>query len=148
MALPIYDTIEAQGEYPAVNADQVGMADGTTLEQTAGEVKNLAAATAQRVVELGQQLNTLDVTPPVLPGAEIIEPERYYEFGAVDVLAVTLAEKNDGKAHEYMFEFIPTEGFQGPTITPEPQWLKPPQYPAGRRCVVSIVRGLAVMGCG
>lgn len=81
-------------------------------------------------------------------GTETLEPETYYQFGEVSALSVSLVEKDDGKAHEYTFEFIPTENFQGLTITPEPAWIVEPQFPVGKRCIVSICMGLAVMGCG
>lgn len=124
MALKIYDRLEPQGDYPAVIAEDVEMPDGTRLSQWGGNV------------------------PPVLPGAAVLEPEKYYQFGDVDALAVTLAVEDDGKAHEYVFEFTPAEGFQGLVIDPVPTWLREPQYPAGKRCVVSIMQGLAVMGNG
>ena len=62
--------------------------------------------------------------------------------------AVTLSDKGDGKAHEYVFEFIPAEGFSELTISPDVLWLVEPQYPAGKRCLVSICMGMAVMACG
>ena len=31
------------------------------------------------------------------------------------------------------------------TITPEPKWANEPQYPAGKTCQVSILRGIGVM---
>lgn len=110
MALKVYDTLDPQGDYPAVLAKDVGMA--------------------------------------IQDGAAIIEPGIYYQFGEVDALDLTLAEKNNGLAHEYLFEFIPSEGFTGLTITPEPRWIGEPQYPVGKRCIVSVQMGLAVMGCG
>lgn len=96
----------------------------------------------------GSRLSDFDSVAPVVPGTAVLEPETYYVFGTVEELAVTLEQKDDGKAHEFTFEFIPSADFRGMVITPEPVWLREPQYPAGRRCIVSIVRGLAVMGSG
>ena len=123
MALPIYDTMEAQGDYPAVNAKDVQMPDGSRLSE-------------------------FNPVYPVLPGEAVAKPETWYQFGEVSELAVELLQKDDGKAHEYVFEFVPAEDFAGLNITPAPTWLREPQYPAGKRCIVSIVQGLAVMGCG
>lgn len=123
MALKIYDTMKPQGDYPAVKAEDVEMSDGS-------------------------RLSAFNPVYPVENGKATLEPEIYYQFGEVEALAVTLTDKEDGKAHEYTFEFIPAEGFQGPTITPEPAWIGEPQYPVGKKCIVSICMGMAVMGCG
>ena len=169
MSLKLYDTAAPTGEFPAVMAHHVGLpgnknvleeldriseiltaffnSDDKSLDQLS-EIVNYIVRNKTLIDAVAKDVSTIaqSTIPDILPGAPVLEPETYYEFGSVDSLEVTLAEKVDGKAHEYMFEFIPSEGFQGLTITPEPQWLKPPQYPAGRRCVVSIVRGLAVSG--
>ena len=76
-----------------------------------------------------------------------IQPECYHVFGEVDSLSVTLAEADDKKAYEYCFEFIPSEKFSELTITPAPSWVNPPQFPAGKTCQVSILRGIGVMIC-
>lgn len=73
-----------------------------------------------------------------------LNPEQYYAFGQVDSLSVTLVPAEDGKAHEYCFEFIPSENFAGLTITPEPRWAGEPQIVAGKTCQVSILRGIGV----
>lgn len=85
---------------------------------------------------------------PVVAGksGDVLEPERFYEFGAVAGLEVTLAERNDGLAHEYWLQFVPQEGFTGLTITPEPGWTVEPQYPVGKTVRVGIWNGMAVMG--
>ena len=169
MALKTYDTIVPQGDFPAVNAHHVGLpgdknvleeldrineiltaffdSDNRSLDQLS-EIVNYIVRNKTLIDAVTKDVATIAQSsiPDVLPGAAVLEPEKYYEFGAVDVLTVTLAEKNDGKAHEYAFEFIPAEDFQGLTITPAPVWMREPQYPAGKRCIVSIVRGMAVMG--
>lgn len=87
---------------------------------------------------------------PVVEGGsdQTLVPEQHYVFGSVKELTVKLEQKNDGKAHEYWFEFEPTEDFAGLTISPAVRWMAEPQYPAGKKCIVGIVRGMAVMGCG
>lgn len=169
MALTLYDTAVPAGNYPAVMAHHVGLpnkknvleeldrinevltaffnSDNQSLDQLSEIVsyivqnKTLIDAVAKDVSTIAQSM-----IPDILPGALVLEPETYYEFGLVDSLEVTLAEKVDGKAHEYMFEFVPGESFQGLTITPKPQWVRTPQFPTGRRCIVSIIRGVGVMG--
>ena len=149
----------ANPKIPVAEAADIAMPDGSRLDETVvfmrQEASDAAAETRKDIDELGKSLsetntkiNKLDVTPPVLPGAETIEPEKYYEFGPVDSLTVTLKEMQDNRAYEYAFEFVPAEDFQGLTITPAPVWMREPQYPAGKRCSVSIVRGMAVMGSG
>lgn len=107
-------------DYPLVDASDVEMPDGTRLSE-------------------------LSVSYPLSEAATELNPEKYYVFGEVDSLAVTLAEVDDGKIHEYCFEFIPTEDFTELAITPEPRWAREPQYPTGKTCQVSIVRGVGVM---
>ena len=118
----IIDTFKPKnnGKFPVVEAEDVAMPDGTRLSE-------------------------LSVSYPLSDAANVLEPEQYYVFGEVNSLAVTLAEVDDGKIHEYCFEFIPTEDFTELTITPEPRWVRDPQYPAGKTCQVSIVRGVGVM---
>lgn len=83
----------------------------------------------------------------IVEADEQLLPEHYHVFGEVDSLDVTLVEADDGKAHEYCFEFIPSASFSGLTITPEPAWVTDPEYVTGKTCQVSILRGLAVMVC-
>lgn len=120
MALKLYDKLTPSGEFALMDAADVEMPDGTRLSE-------------------------LSVSYP-LQGAQIdLQPEQYYTFGEVDSLWVNLVEVEDGKVHEHCFEFIPTEDFEGLTITPEPKWANEPQYPAGKTCQVSILRGIGVM---
>lgn len=170
MAIELISKIKPKnnGEFPLVDAADVEMPDGTRLDAATNDLKNqqaeqgeMAAATAQRVEELGDELNEaknafnealskLDVSMPVLPGVtgQALEPETFYQFGEVSELAVTLAQKEDGKAHEYWFQFQPQEGFSGLTIAPEVRWVGDPQYPAGQTCLVGICMGMAVMAVG
>lgn len=100
----------------------------------------------------GSRLSEFNPTYPVVDGTALVkpwlEPETYYQFGEVDALDLTLVEKADGTAHEYVFDFVPGEGFAGLTISPEVRWLGDPQFPVGKRCIVSVCMGMAVMGCG
>lgn len=120
MALKLYDTLNPSGDFPLVEAKDVEMPDGSRLSE-------------------------LSVSYPVEEAKTDILPERYYAFGEVDRLEVNLVEVNDGKAHEYYFEFTPTEDFNALTVTPTPKWARSPQYPAGKTCQVSILRGIGVM---
>jgi hypothetical protein len=125
MALKIYDTLKPQGDYPAVNAEDVQMTDG-------------------------KRLSDWNTAYPVVDGvsSQTLEPETFYQFGEVSELSVTISDKGDGLAHEYVFEFIPTDGFTEPTISPNVLWVSEPQYPVGKKCIVSVCMGMAVMGCG
>lgn len=120
MALKIYDTFKPQGDYPAVNAEDVLMPDGTRLDE-------------------------MKPAYPVTDGVAELQPETYYDFGEVSTLAVTLAETDDKLAHEYCFEFVPADGFEGFSITPEPRWNAEIQIVPGKTHQVSILRGIGVM---
>lgn len=80
-------------------------------------------------------------------GTNNLEAGKYYVFGEVSELAVTLAEGDVTKANEYCFEFVPTADFAGLTVTPEPAWANTPNFAEGKTCQVSILRGVAVMIC-
>ena len=84
---------------------------------------------------------------PVIEGDSQIMPGRYHVFGEVDSLTIVLEESGDMMAYEYCFEFIPSANFTGLTISPEPAWANPPQFPVGKTCQVSILRGIGVMVC-
>lgn len=122
MALKLYDGITPSGDFALVDAADVEMPDGSRLSE-------------------------LSVSYPVQGAQTVLQPERYYVFGQVDSLTVTLAEEDGTAAHEYCFEFIPSENFTQMTVTPTPKWASEPQYPAGKTCQVSILRGIGVMVC-
>ena len=84
---------------------------------------------------------------PIVNAQTQLLPDQYHVFGEVDELDVTMVEVDDGYAHEYAFEFIPSAQFTGLTVTPQPKWIAEPQFPAGKTCIVSIVRGIGVMAC-
>lgn len=74
-----------------------------------------------------------------------LEPETFHVFGEVDELTVNLVERDDGRVHEYCFEFIPSDKFTWLTITPEVRWANTPTYLPGKICQVSVLRGVAIM---
>ena len=141
MSINIIDKLKHASGGAVADAADIVLKNGVDLETA-------AMTAAAQMDRLREDLDGLDVTPPVAAGAEVLEPEIYYQFGEVSELAVELVQMPEDRAYEYIFEFTPTADFAGLTITPEPRWIREPQYPAGKRCVVSIVRGLAVMGCG
>lgn len=122
MPIELIDKIKpknGQG-FPMVDAEDVEMPDGT-------------------------RLSDLTVNYPLAEGASILQPDRYYVFGEVSALSLTLAEADDGKVHEYCFEFIPTDSFTGLNISPEVSWALPCVFTAGAVHQVSIVRRVGVM---
>ena len=120
MPLGIYDKIKPKGEFAIADAADIEMPDGS-------------------------RLSDLNTNYPLEEGTEVLAPDKYYVFGEVSSLAVTLEETNDGKVHEYAFEFTPTEDFAGLTVTPEPKWVAEPQFVFGKTCQVSIMRGIGVL---
>lgn len=113
------------GTFPLVNAKDVQMPDGTRLSDFEGSGGGAY---------------------PEAAGTSELSPDTYYIFGEVDVINVTLKESGDGKAHEYCFEFIPSQTFQGVTITPEIKWAQEGIYfESGKVHQISILRGVGVM---
>lgn len=127
MSIGITDKFKPKnnGTFPIIDAVDVEMPDGTRLSDSINKPNPYLQA----------------------EGALQLQPETYYVFGIVNTLSVTLVEADDGRVHEYCFEFIPTEDFDGLTISPEPAWIDTPQIVPGKTHQVSILRGIGVMGC-
>ena len=124
MPLELIDKIKPKngGKFPLMDAEDVLMPDG-------------------------KRLSEFRSVYPVEGGAADLQPETYYDFGSVDALSVNLVDPGDGLAHEFCFEFKPTEKFSGLTVTPPVTWASDPQFPEGKTCQVSILRGIGVMIC-
>lgn len=124
-------------------ADGEGGGGGTVqIELDTTLTKEGMAAEAKAV---GTRLSNLSVSYPLEAGAAELQPDRYYVFGKVSELSLTLAEVDDGKVHEYCFEFIPTGAFTELNITPEVKWATPCVFTAGDVHQVSILRSVGVM---
>ena len=124
MAIGITGKFKPKGDFPLMDAEDIEMPDGTRLSESNFSMKQEWA-----------------------DGISEIQPDTFYIFGAVNELNLSLVEVDDDKVHEYCFEFIPSKNFTGMTITPAPRWINPPQYPVGKICQVSILRGIGVMIC-
>ena len=74
-----------------------------------------------------------------------LQPDIYQVYGEVDGLDITLVEKDDGRLHEYAFEFIPKDGFTGLTVTPEVKWVNDLRFEPNRIHQASIVRGVGIL---
>lgn len=112
--------------------------------ETKASVKKIATQINKNMTVVNRTIQSLSVQV-IESKKKDLEPETYQVYGTVNTLAVNLVEKNDGLAHEYCFEFIPTEDFAGLTITPEVSWANTPTFPAGKTCQVSVMRGVALM---
>ena len=165
MAIPISGTLEPAGKFPLVEARSVSVTDEQRLDEYLNEQESelnglmntaltqMASMMAtdsslnKRTTALEAALEDLSVSYPIETSGTALQPETYYAFGEVGSLSVTLVEPNDGKVHEYCFEFKPTTENFALTVTPGVTWAKEPQYPVGKTCQVSILRGIGVMVC-
>jgi hypothetical protein len=116
------------GTFAMVDAADIDMGDDVRLPEALDEIRE-------------------SLVYPIVEGKYGILPEHYHVFGEVDALSVTLLQADDDRAHEYCFEFIPTENFVKLTIMPQPKWVSEPQFIAGKTHQVSILRGIGVMAC-
>ena len=134
------------GKFALMDAVDVEMADGTRLEEkiggVEGSVKNyIDEETSTQIVDDVEDIPSED-------GIYHLDPDIYYVFGRVDSLSVRCNDPNDGKIHEFAFEFIPSENFEALDFGEEPpSWATTVQYPVGKTCQVSIVRNVGVMIC-
>jgi hypothetical protein len=120
-----------------------------SLSQTDQTLAQADAALAKRTKAVEDTLADFSVSYPIETSGTALQPETYYAFGEVDSLSVTLVDPNDGKVHEYCFEFKPSASFkeESLSITPKPNWANQLQFAEGKTCQVSIMRGIGVMVC-
>lgn len=99
-------------------------------------------STSEQLQEKGDKVTTESATED----AKEIQPNRYYIFGEKQNLTITLAEGEEGKLNEYMFEF--TSGTTPTTLTlPESvKWIGSNTIEASKTYQVSIVNNIAVLG--
>lgn len=155
MAVYVLGTVKPKnGKSPVAEAQDILMTDGSRLDETVASIRKEASDAATEIQkdidELGNSLNKRidDLPPDVYPeteGATTLLPEKYYVFGEVGSLAVTLKAMSDGLAHEYAFEFVAAENFNGFSVSPAPRWNVEPQIVPGKTYQVSILRGIGVM---
>lgn len=117
------------GEFPIAHAKDIEMPDGTRLSEFSG-----GGGSGYPVVLATQT-------------TMIIKPNTYYVFGTVDSLSIGFGEPDDGKLHEFAFEFTPSSSFSGLTFNGSVQWANEPYFISGKTCQVSIVRGIGVILC-
>lgn len=127
-----------------------------TIAQVAAEEAAASAALARSAAERAEGMgmnypivfaDTADIAI-VNGGYYLLEPETFYVFGEVDSLAIYRHEPDDGRVHEFAFEFTPSEFFTGLSFYgTAPQWTSIPSYDAGKTCQVSVVRGIGVSIC-
>lgn len=93
-------------------------------------------------VKVDQQITIENVSE----NTKEIHPNKYYMFGEMTELTITLAEGEEGKLNEYMFEF--TSGTTPTTLTlPESvKWMGEHTIEASKTYQVSIVNNIAVIG--
>ena len=74
-----------------------------------------------------------------------IQPNRFYRWGEVASLSITLAPEIEGVASEYLFEFVSGETATELSLPESIKWAAEPNIEAGKTYQVSILSGLAVM---
>lgn len=115
------------GDFPLVDASAVQVDD-----------------TGKRLNEALEEMRSASY-PIVEPTSDTLEPDKYYTFGTIDSITVTLQDVDDGYTHEYCFEFTAADEFYGMSITPEPTWVDMPPIESGKTYQASILRGIGVI---
>lgn len=95
--------------------------------------------------ELSSKANKVSVEN-VSENTKELQPNKYYIFGEMETLTLTLAAGEENKLSEYMFEF--TSGTTPTTLTlPESvKWIGGNTIEASKTYQVSIVNNIAVLG--
>lgn len=87
-------------------------------------------------------------TPVITDTSEItaIEPNKFYQFGEVTDLELTLATPKDNSIlNEYMFEFVSGEIATTLTLPDTVKWTEPPVIETNRKYQVSIMNNVGLM---
>ena len=114
------------------------------------QAKHIEMPNGSRLSEFGIAYPTVNGTTVTLPLVDdkffSLEPETFYVFGTVDSMPVFCNDPGDGRAHEFAFEFTPSEHFTGMEFAEgqSPQWANFLHFSPGKPCQVSIVRGIGV----
>lgn len=95
--------------------------------------------------ELSSKANKVSVEN-VSENTKELQPNKYYIFGEMETLTLTLAAGEENKLSEYMFEF--TSGTTPTTLTlPESvKWIGSNTIEASKTYQVSIINNIAVLG--
>lgn len=134
--------------------DDSGDIDDTIIVDDTLSISGAAAdakATGDRFRTIDERLNEALVgmrsaSYPIVETTETtLEPDKYYVFGTVDSLVVTLQDIDDGYTHEHCFEFTTADEFYGMSITPQPKWVDEPSIESNKTYQVSILRGIGVI---
>jgi archaellum component FlaC len=115
-----------------------------SLQEIATEVQTAIESVNDSIESLETQV---DIKAPqiVIPDSTTLVPDKYYVFGLVSKLDVTLQDVDDGYAHEYIFEFTAGEPFAGLSISPEPRWANTAVFEPNKTYQISILRGIGVI---
>lgn len=124
-----------------VTAEQIGAA----TEESVNNIISTIPTTVSQLENDSGYITECQSAYPITTGVKKLSPETFYLFGEVDTLTLELDEPDDDLAHEFCFEFIPSESFSGMYITPEPNWVTAPSIKIGKTYQVSILRGIGVI---
>lgn len=108
------------------------------------KINNIELQGNKSLDELGIQgiINTENVSETT----KELQPNKYYVFGEVAALTITLAEGKEGVLNEYMFEFTSGETATTLSLPETVKWMGDNAVEAGKTYQVSVVNNIAVMG--
>lgn len=134
------------------------LGDSSTSVISQAGISGLIAEQNAKLAQLSQELQTIidnGLTFVVKPHIDkvvmtetiaTLEPDKFYLFGEVSALNITLAPVEEGYASQYIFQF--TSPLESPTTLTMPVtiiWSDIPTIKGGMTYQVSVVEGLAMI---
>lgn len=119
---------------------KLGMCDGVGEAWTEDEQKS---ARARMGIDLSNKADKIEV----IENADVTElqPNKYYKWGEVTSLSLTLGMPVDGILNEYMFEFISGATPTTLTLPDTIKWETIPTIEANKKYQISIVNNIALI---
>lgn len=127
---------------------QISVDGGTIQIGTAADFVNPSAEQRAKIPTVGAAYDALIPNKVIPTETDItIEPNKFYKFGEVSALTITLGEEVEGKENEYKFQFTsPADGATVLTMPDNLTWLNDDalEPEEGMIYEVSIMENLAV----
>lgn len=142
-------TLEGSGDIKILTTDEVYISDSSPEDNSykifIDTSENISAEVYTKE-ECNNLFKSKVSTENVSENTKELQPNRYYIFSEMTELTITLAEGEEGKLNEYMFELV--SGTTPTTLTlPETvKWMGDNTIEASKTYQVSIVNNIAVMG--
>ena len=110
---------------------------GTYTDEAKTSIKNMLGIDLSNKADKIEVIENTDVTE--------LQPNKYYKWGEVASLSLTLGTPADGILNEYMFEFVSGATPTTLTLPDTIKWETIPSIEANKKYQISIVNNIALI---